>query len=166
MQKVPFDVDAYVRGVQSRPCFICAIVAGVHDSKLEQVVVADDENIAFLARCPTLLGTVLVAPKVHREHLVRDLTEEAYLRLLALVYRVARAVETVVPTERTYILSLGSQQGNAHLHWHIAPLPPDVPYREQQFQALMAENGVLPWSLEEAVDLATRLRAALAGVAR
>jgi hypothetical protein len=35
---------------------------------------------------------------------------------MALVYRVASAVETVVPTERTYLLSLGSQQGNAHLH--------------------------------------------------
>lgn len=40
------------------------------------------------------------------------------------VYRVARAVEQVVPSERTYVLSLGSQQGNAHVHWHIAPLPP------------------------------------------
>jgi len=42
-----------------------------------------------------------------------------------------------------YLLSLGSQQGNAHLHWHIAPLPPGVPYHQQQFYALMIENGVL-----------------------
>jgi hypothetical protein len=41
-----------------------------------------------------------------------------------------------------YLLSLGSQQGNAHLHWHIAPLPPGVPYHQQQFYALMTENGV------------------------
>lgn len=163
VERIPFDVDTYVREVQSRSCFICAIVAGEHDSKLEQVVAEDDDNIAFLARYPTLRATVLVAPKVHREHVVRDLTEDAYLQLMALVYRVARAVETVVPTERTYLLSLGSQQGNAHLHWHIAPLPPGVPYRNQQFHALMAENGVLPWTLEEAAELAAQLRVALGG---
>ena len=55
-------------------------------------------------------------------------------------------------------MSLGSQQGNAHLHWHIAPLPPGVPYHQQQFYALMAENGVLQ------VDDASQ--AALAGAIR
>ncbi|MEU2253842.1 hypothetical protein [Nocardia xishanensis] len=53
------------------------------------------------------------------------------------------------------------QQGNSHLHWHVAPLPPDVPYREQQFHALMGENGALPWTLPQAIELADRLRAAL-----
>ena len=48
-----------------------------------------------------------------------------------------------------------------HLHWHIAPLPPGTPYRRQQFQSLMFENGVLPWSAEEAAALAARLRAGL-----
>lgn len=70
------------------------------------------------------------------------------------MYRVARAVAAAVPTERLYSLSLGSQQGNAHLHWHVAPLPPGVPYREQQFYALMSENGVL--------DVDDRSQAALA----
>ncbi|MFF0492776.1 hypothetical protein ACFYTQ_27415 [Nocardia sp. NPDC004068] len=74
----------------------------------------------------------------------------------------ARAVEAVLPTERMYLLSLGSQQGNSHLHWHVAPLPPNVPYREQQFHALMSENGVIPWELDDAIRLADRLRAALA----
>src|ERR1043165_5505970 len=44
-----------------------------------------DQNLAFLDRCPTA------------------------------VREVALAVETVVEPERTYLLSLGSQQGNAHL---------------------------------------------------
>ncbi|MCX0273420.1 hypothetical protein NLM24_22545 [Nocardia zapadnayensis] len=51
--------------------------------------------------------------------------------------------------------------GQLPLHWHIAPLPPGVPYREQQLHALMAENGVLAWTLADAVDLAGRLRRAL-----
>ena len=41
---------------------------------------------------------------------------------------VAGAVSEVVPTGRVYSLSLGSRQGNAHLHWHVAPLPAGVPY--------------------------------------
>ncbi|MFE0132551.1 hypothetical protein ACFWY6_13425 [Streptomyces sp. NPDC059037] len=54
-----------------------------------------------------------------------------------------------------------SQQGNSHLHWHIAALPPEVPYREQQFHSLMTENGVLAVSPEEAADVAARIRAAV-----
>jgi diadenosine tetraphosphate (Ap4A) HIT family hydrolase len=56
-----------------------------------------------------------------------------------------------------YSLSLGSQQGNAHLHWHIAPLPPGVPYDQQQFHALMAENGVLPVADTEQAALAAAI---------
>jgi hypothetical protein len=69
-----------------------------------------------------------------------------------------------VPTERLYILSLGSHQGNAHVHWHVAALPPGVPYHEQQFRALMTETkGVLALSAEEQADLADQLRSALDG---
>ncbi|WP_433653909.1 HIT family protein [Nocardia sp. CA-128927] len=159
MQRIPFDVAAYAERVQSSPCFICGVVA--EQDEWHQVIAEDERNIAFLSKYPTLLGHVLVAPKIHHEHVVRDLAEDAFLKLMALVYRVARAVEDVLPVERTYLLSLGSQQGNAHVHWHVSPLPPGVPYREQQFHALMAENGVLPWTPEQASALAERLRAAL-----
>lgn len=69
---------------------------------------------------------------------------------------------TVDLPERTCLLSLGAQGGNAHVHWHVAGLPPGVPYREQQFRALMSENGVLDFSPAEAESVAARLRAALA----
>jgi diadenosine tetraphosphate (Ap4A) HIT family hydrolase len=67
----------------------------------------------------------------------------------------------VVPSERTYLLSLGSQQAVAHVHWHIVPLPPGTPFERQQFHALMMEHGVIPWSPAQAVELAGRLRAVL-----
>lgn len=63
-----------------------------------------------------------------------------------------------VPAERMYSLSLGSQQGNAHLHWHIAPLPPGAPYHQQQLRAQSAEHGVL--------DVDDRSQAALARAIR
>ncbi|NUS03574.1 MAG: HIT family protein, partial [Nonomuraea sp.] len=43
-----------------------------------------------------------------------------------------------------------------------APLPPGTPYREQQYHALMAENGLIEWSQAQAEELAARIRQALA----
>ncbi|MFI9557741.1 HIT family protein [Nonomuraea endophytica] len=159
--RIPFDVAAYHERVQRGPCFICAIVAGDPAYDVEKVFYEDEHHLAFLARYATLPGYVLVCPKAHVEHVVRDLDEYAYLQLMGVVRRVALAVEAVVPSERTYLLSLGSRQGNAHLHWHVAALPPEVPYERQQYHALMAENGVLEWSPEEGEVLAERLRRAL-----
>jgi diadenosine tetraphosphate (Ap4A) HIT family hydrolase len=89
------------------------------------------------------------------------LTSDEYLALQEVVYRIARAINEVVPTERTYVLSLGSMQGNSHVHWHIATLPPGVPYQQQQFHALMAENGVIPQSVTETAELGAAIRSAL-----
>ncbi len=90
-----------------------------------------------------------------------DFTEDEYLALQRLIYRVGEAIRRVVPSERTYLLSLGSRQGNAHVHWHLAPLPPGVPYAEQQLEALKFEAGVLDVPPAEMAALAARIRAAL-----
>jgi hypothetical protein len=72
---------------------------------------------------------------------------------------VGEGVRSVVPTERLYILSLGSQQGNRHVHWHLAPLPPGVPFEQQQLSALDA--APLDLDEQEWEELAARLRAAI-----
>lgn len=156
----PMDLEAYSAHARNGPCFVCAFVAG-HPDHAHEVVFEDEDHVAFLDRWPTVVGKVLVAPKGHIEHVVRDLDEAAYLRLMRVVREVALAVETVCGSERTYLYSLGSQAGNANLHWHIAALPPGVPYDQQQFHALMSENGVLDLPPAETTALATRLREAL-----
>jgi diadenosine tetraphosphate (Ap4A) HIT family hydrolase len=142
----PADTAEYARRVrESRDagrCFICRIASGTSGSS-HQVVYEDAGTIVFLNRYPTLLGYCLAAPRRHVEDWVHDLAEAEFLALQHVVHRVARAIAAVVPTERMYCLSLGSQQGNAHVHWHIAALPPGVPYHQQQYYALMTENGVL-----------------------
>jgi len=158
--RILFDLAAYQDRVRAGSCFVCAFLAGDVGSEHE-LVFDDGEFVAFVGRYPTMYGHVLVAPRAHVEHVVRDLDLACYLRLQAVVYRVTRAVEAVVPSERTYLLSLGSQQGNAHLHWHVSPLTPGIPPDEQQFHALMAENGVIPWTPEQAAELGQRLRVAL-----
>ncbi|QXE39037.1 HIT family protein [Streptomyces sp. GMY02] len=156
----PFDLQEYEQQARGGPCFVCAFLAG-DPAYRHETVYEDEHHVAFFDRFPTLPGKLLAAPKPHIEHAVRDLDEAAYTRLMLFVRTVALAMEDVFKPERTYLLSLGSQQGNTHLHWHIAGLPPGVPYRRQQYHALMAENGVLPTPPEETAALATRLRQAI-----
>ncbi|MGW3956704.1 HIT family protein [Streptomyces sp. NPDC004752] len=160
MERTEWDGEAYSVQARTGPCFVCAQLAG-HADYRHEVVYEDEDHIAFLDRWPTLPGKVLVAPKAHVEHVVRDLDEAAFARLMGVVRKVASAVEAVFAPERTYLLSLGSQQGNAHVHWHIAGLPPGVPYEQQQFHALMAENGVLSPTPEQNAESARLLRKAL-----
>ncbi|MFF0164176.1 HIT family protein [Streptomyces sp. NPDC005263] len=154
------NLEAYVERTRSGPCFVCAFLAGNPDYP-HATVFEDADHVAFLDRWPTVPGKVLVAPKAHVEHVVRDLDEAAYGRLMLFVREIPLAVGAVSEPERTYLYSLGSQQGNAHLHWHIAALPPGVPYAEQQFHALMTENGALTLSPEQTASMAARLREAV-----
>ena len=132
---------------------------GDHLDYEHEPVYADDSVVAFLSRYPTLLGYTIVAPRAH----VVDVTGDYALfrRVTDVVHDVAEALKATLPTERVYLMSLGSHQGNAHVHWHVAPLPPGVPYERQQFHAVMAENGVLDVTREEQAALAARIRSAL-----
>ncbi len=157
--RVPFDLPCYTARVaedsRNNRCFICAIVNGSRSD--HHVVYRDELCIAFLNRFPTLVGYTLVAPLEHRTGVVDDFHEDEYLAIQLRVHRLGRAVAAAVTTERLYVLSLGSMQGNAHVHWHIAPLPPGVPYAEQQFTALMAESGCLDIPDRDQAALAQRI---------
>ncbi len=122
----------------------------------------DERALAFLNRFPTLLGYTLVAPRDHREDVVADFSADEYLELQRVLHRVGAALHRVLPVERLYVLSLGSRQGNSHVHWHLAPLPRGVPYQEQQLAALdWGRAGILDRSEDEQAALAARIRAAL-----
>jgi len=160
--RVPMDVAGYVRSSREGPCFICAMLADQPRYR-HHLLYADADTVAFLSRYPTLPGYSIVAPRRHVASWVRELSEAEFLAFQAVVRRIALALEATLPTERMYSLSLGSQQGNSHLHWHLAPLPPGVPYDQQQYHALMAEHGVLDVSEQQQADLADRIRSKLRG---
>jgi len=151
-----FDLDAYIEHIQNSPCFICEMLAGRLNGN--HVIVQNNEFIAFLNKYPTLYGYALVAPVQHKEQVTGDFTMDEYLSLQRAVYHVAEAVRRTVRAERVYILSLGSQQGNRHVHWHIAPLPSGVPFKEQQLEALRIDNGVLEIPDHEMAELVERIR--------
>jgi diadenosine tetraphosphate (Ap4A) HIT family hydrolase len=155
------DLAAYEERVGAGACFICELLRAEPGAEHE-ILYDDGDHVAFLSRYPTLRGYALVAPRRHVADVVRELSPAEYLALQSVVHSVALAINQVVPTERTYLLSLGSMQGNAHVHWHVAPLPPGVPYRRQQYHALMAENGILTQTSDEIAALGAAIRAALA----
>ncbi len=160
-QRYQPDVDDYVQRTVNGPCFICQILAGNPDYQ-HHLVYQDEVAIAFLDKYPPLYGHTLVAPVQHREQVTGDFTMAEYLALQERVYAVSEALRQELAAERVYILSLGSQQANAHVHWHISPLPPGVPLEEQQYAALSWESGVLKLSPDEMAGLANRLARRLA----
>lgn len=153
----PFNVEEYIQRITNDPCFICAIVAGSPDYP-HHLIYQDHQALVFLNKYPPLYGYVLVCPLEHREQVSGDFTLPEYLALQKLIYQVTEAVRQVLSPERVYILSLGSQQGNSHVHWHIAPLPPGVDFHDQQLQALDISDGILDLSEQEMAQLAQNIR--------
>ena len=165
MARQPFDLAGLVQRTKTGRCFICGLLSG-DPTYAHHVVAQDDDTIIFLSKYPTLPGYCLVAPKTHIEDLAEGLSPNAYLRQQSIVHRLSRTLKQVFDAERIYVLSLGSQQGNSHLHWHVVPLPKGVPYEQQQYHALMAEHGVLEFSDVEMADMAARIGRAYDNLAR
>jgi diadenosine tetraphosphate (Ap4A) HIT family hydrolase len=152
------DLDAYVKRVRSGPCFVCKIVARDPAFTDHRIVYEHEGAIGFLAMNPTQYGYTLITPNEHNEQVAGDFRVEEYPELQRVLHRVAGAVRAEVGAELVYILSLCSNQGNAHVHWHVVPLPPDTPYTEQQFAAVMLETaGALKIPDREKAVLAARV---------
>ncbi len=157
----PFDLPGYLEHV-AKGCFICRLVEKDPSMPRHGILWRSAEAIAFLNKYPTVYGYCLVAPTAHVEQATGDLTLHTYLALQRVVHAVAEAVRLALKSERVYVLSLGSQQANAHVHWHIVPCPPGLPLEEQQLALLDAEKrGVLALTAEEEDQLLARLRAHL-----
>lgn len=152
------EMDVLHHGFRTQPCFVCRILAG-NNERPQHFVYEDDKAIAFLDAFPRAYGYTLVAPKEHREQVTADFTVERYLGLQQLVYRVTEAVREEVGAERMYLFTFGSNQGNSHVHWHVVPLPPGVPYEEQQGAWTSWSRGVLKIPEEEMASLAARIGA-------
>ncbi|MGO7371268.1 HIT family protein [Rhizobium ruizarguesonis] len=156
IERRPFDLKAYAQDIGTRPCFICGLVRNDPDF-FHHRVFEDDETIIFLSKYPTLPGYCLVRPREHREDLAWDMSTDEYLRLQEKVHVLSRALKSVFDAERIYVLSLGSQQANSHLHFHVVPLLSGVPLEKQQYHALMAEYGVLQIPDDQMAQLAQRI---------
>ncbi len=154
-ERYEIDWQAYHQRAQTGPCFICGIVSRDPDFPAH-IVYEDATAIVFLDKFPRVYGYTIVAPREHRVHVTHDFQIEEYLALQRLVHRVAEAVRQEVSAERMYLLSLGSNQGNSHVHWHVVPLPAGVPYDEQQLR--IYKKGILKIPDGEMTSLAARIQ--------
>ncbi|MFH1314984.1 MAG: HIT domain-containing protein [Candidatus Uhrbacteria bacterium] len=162
MRRIPFpkdQIDQYIEECARTSCFICDIVEGKDIRKKHHIIFEDDQTIVFLSNKPTQYGHVLVCPKKHVEQLASDLNEADYLELQTVAHRTNRVVSKVVEHERLYIASFGSQQMNSHIHFHVVPIPPGTPIREQQMASMMPELvGYLELEESEWKELTNKLR--------
>ena len=147
------DMESFHHGMRTNPCFVCEIVEGTNEFP-QYFVYEDEKAVAFLDAFPRVYGYVLVAPKEHREQVTGDFTVDEYLDLQRIVHRVSEAVREEVGAERMYLYTFGSNQGNAHIHWHAVPLPPGVPYEDQQGAWASWSMGVLEIPHQEMASLA------------
>ncbi len=152
------DMEAMHHGFRTQPCFVCRMVEG--DVRFpENIVYEDDLALVFLDGYPRAYGYTLVAPKEHREQVTGDFTTEEYIVLQRLVYRVTEAVREEVGAERMYLFTFGSNEGISHVHWHVVPLPPGVPYEDQQGAWISWSRGVLRIPRQQMASLAARIGA-------
>jgi diadenosine tetraphosphate (Ap4A) HIT family hydrolase len=151
------DWQEFHHRAQTGPCFICEIIAR-NPNYSSYILYEDEIAIAFLDKYPTLLGRTLVAPRQHREHVTGDFSIQEYLELQRRVFLIAEAIRQELGAERIYMMTFGSQQGNSHVHWHIAPLPPGVPYEKQQLYAVSSRDGIFKMEDDEWVELTIRIR--------
>jgi diadenosine tetraphosphate (Ap4A) HIT family hydrolase len=90
----------------------------------------------------------------------REARADEYRALQAVVHGVGRAICRAVPTERLYVLSLGSSEGNSHVHWHLARSRPEC--RSSGSTRRARHRPRLELGDDELDELAGRIRAALA----
>ena len=151
--RVQWDMAAYQHRIRAA-CYVCELLSG-NPEYFHHVAHRDETAVVYLCKYPALWGHLLVAPIEHREHVVDDFSADEYAALQAVVHRAGRALTSVVETERLYLLSLGSQQGNRHVHVHLVPLPPGVPYEQQQLEVMAEAEGYLDPPFEEMAALAS-----------
>lgn len=150
------DLAAYAERSRTGPCFVCEFLAGNPDFD-HHTIHEDEACVIFFEQIPNAVGLYNYLTQSPCRRLAFELSEAQYLDLQIKVHRIARVLKKEFDAERIYVLSLGSQEGNSHLHWHLVPLPRGVPYSQQQYHALMAEHGIIAMTPEEMARMAKRI---------
>jgi histidine triad (HIT) family protein len=101
-------------------CLFCAIAAREPDAQAD-VVLEDDEFVAFLDRRPVFKGHMLLVPRLHVVTLP-DLPPELRDGFLAAAQRLATAVVTGLGAQGSFVAMNNTvSQSVAHLHMHVVP---------------------------------------------
>lgn len=108
--------QAIVPGVSD--CVFCAITAGQQPA---QIVLEDDQVVAFLDARPVFKGHVLVAPRGHVPTLA-DLPQAAVGPVFQRVQRIAAVMPQALGCQGTFVAANNVvSQSVPHLHIHVVP---------------------------------------------
>jgi histidine triad (HIT) family protein len=131
----------------------CDIVAGLAPA---QVVLADDEVVAFLDARPVFKGHVLVMPQAHAQTLA-DLPVDSVGPFFQRVQRVSAVMPSALGCQGTFVACNNVvSQSVPHLHVHVVPRT-----KGDGLRGFFWPRGRYA-SDDEAAEYAGRLRAALA----
>ncbi len=99
-------------------CLFCRIAAGEVPA---EVVLADDQTVAFLDARPVFKGHLLVIPRLHEETLA-SLPPDLVAPLFLQVRRASAALPRALGAQGTFIgLNNVVSQSVPHLHVHVVP---------------------------------------------
>jgi histidine triad (HIT) family protein len=102
-------------------CLFCAIASGAESANL---VLEDDEFVAFLDKRPLFPGHSLLIPRAHHETLA-DLPEDLVGPLFARARLLSRAIPEAVGKPGSFVaLNNVVSQSVPHLHVHVVPRKP------------------------------------------
>lgn len=99
---------------------MASIFTKIVQGEIPSYKIAEDENFyAFLDINPNAKGHTLVIPK-QEVNKIFDLDKETYAGLMDFSYRVAKAIEKVIPCERIGMSVIGLEV--PHVHVHLIPI--------------------------------------------
>lgn len=158
MKQGAYSPEEYIKDMQKK-CFICDIINHGPKRAEHHIFYEDAEAIGFLDKYPTTSGQAIIAPKKHKVHFERDFTSDEYLYIQKIILKAAKAIQKILEAERMYLLSIGSDQLVAHIHFRLFPLPKGIPYDKQQFVAMEPKiNPIIILSKKESELLASKIR--------
>ncbi len=134
-------------------CLFCAIV---HGSLAVELVLEDEEMLAFLDTRPVFKGHTLLVPRRHVPTLP-DLPDELALPFVAASRRLARAMVDGLGAQGSFVCQNNVvSQSVPHLHLHVIPRTKGDGLRGFLWPRLRYDSP------EEMGEYAARLRSALA----
>lgn len=133
-------------------CFLCVDAATPVDDRRNGVVLRGSKTLVVLNRFPYNAGHVLVAPLLHRAHLV-EIDDATHLEAIHTLQRLTVVIaDTMKAVGFNVGLNLGKVAGAGvpgHLHWHLVPRWDG----DQNFMPVTADTKVISQSLDALWEL-------------
>lgn len=108
-------------------CYTCHNNHRIDTLPPRECVAADDHWRITHAFDTGLPGWLVLVPRRHVAS-IADLTDDEAASLGTWQVRLSRALRSVTGCSKTYVAQFAEKEGFAHVHFHVVPRMPDLPY--------------------------------------